>query len=294
MEHGEFIKYIHNAIEWENVLYFTYPYFWDDNKLWEFKKFLYHPDSTHRTFLRSGAARVVLTIRPGFEKSFTALVESGAFTSLGPHPYVTIAQEIQDFAKTNYPGFPPANPEQNPRPLLYLEQRRVWKEMQFIIQLLEAFKSDAANADKYPVAAAGNTVPSGALTPYLDGVITIDGTNYNGVNDYNTQANTKQLALDPNTPLEALLPTYAAVPTEDLWTNTYFYKSPGDTGDFDLISWGQDGIAGGIDKDADISANAEASLIATWYEYTPTNALDIGITVVPPNVTPSAIKPDIA
>ena len=44
MEHGEFIKYIHNAIEWENVLYFTYPYFWDDNRLWHFKKFLYHPD----------------------------------------------------------------------------------------------------------------------------------------------------------------------------------------------------------------------------------------------------------
>ena len=54
MEHGEFIKYIHNAIEWENVLYFTYPYFWDDNKLWDLKKFLYHPDPTHRTFLALG------------------------------------------------------------------------------------------------------------------------------------------------------------------------------------------------------------------------------------------------
>ena len=85
MEHGEFIKYIHNAIEWENVLYFTYPYFWDDNKLWDFKKFLYHPDPTHRTFLRSGAARVVLTIRPGFEPSFTSLLESGAFNTL-PQP----------------------------------------------------------------------------------------------------------------------------------------------------------------------------------------------------------------
>ena len=72
MEHGEFIKYIHNAIEWENVLYFTYPYFWDDNTLWDFKKFLYHPDPTHRTFLRSGAARVVLTIRPGFDRALPA------------------------------------------------------------------------------------------------------------------------------------------------------------------------------------------------------------------------------
>jgi hypothetical protein len=141
MEHGEFIKYVHNAIEWENVLYFTYPYFWDNTSLWNFKKFLYHPDSTHRTFLRSGAARVVLTIRPGFEASFTSLVESGAFDGLpGPHPYVTIAEEIQNFANTNYPGFPPANPEQNARPLVYLEQQRVWREMQYIIQLLNACK----------------------------------------------------------------------------------------------------------------------------------------------------------
>jgi hypothetical protein len=293
MEFGEFIKYIHNAIEWENVLYFTYPYFWDDNALWDFKKFLYHPDATHRTFLRSGAARVVLTIRPGFETSFTSLVESGSFNALpGPHPYVTIAQEIQDFANTNYPGFPPANPEQNARPLLYLEQRRVWKEMQFIIQLLNACK---AATGAYPPSGAGHAVPAVALTPYLDGPMVINGTNYNGVNDYNTQANTQQLALDPTTPQEALLPTYANVPVNDLeWGNPYFYKCAGDTGDYDLISYGADGQPGGVDKDADISANAEASLISTWFEYTPVNGLDIGLTMNQPNVVPPQPSAEIA
>jgi hypothetical protein len=293
MEHGEFIKYIHNAIEWENVLYFTYPYFWDDNKLWDLKKFLYHPDPTHRIFLRSGAARVVLTIRPGFESSFTSLVESGAFNALpGPHPYVTIAQEIQDFANTNYPGFPPANPEQNARPLLYLEQRRVWKEMQFIIQLLNACKT-ATGA--YPSDGGTNTVPAAALAPYLNGPIVINSINYNGINDYNTQSNNQQLALDPTTPQEALLPTYVNVPVNDLvWNNPYFYKCPGDTGDFDLISYGADGQPGGTDKNADISANSEASLISTWYEYTPTNAMDIGITMNQPNVVPPEPSPDIA
>jgi hypothetical protein len=293
MEHGEFIKYLHNAIEWENVLYFTYPYFWDDNKLWDFKKFLYHPDPTHRTFLRSGAARVVLTIRPGFEPSFTSLVESGAFNALpGPHPYVTIAQEIQDFANTNYPGFPPANPEQDARPLLYLEQRRVWKEMQFIIQLLNACKS-ATGA--YPPDGGAHTVPAAALAPYLNGPIVINGTDYNGINDYNTQANNQQLALDPTTPQEALLPTYASVPVNDLvWNHSYFYKCPGDTGDYDLISYGADGQPGGTDKDADISASSEASLISTWYEYTPTNAMDIGITMNPPNAVPPQPSPEIA
>ena len=293
MEHGEFIRYIHNAIEWENVLYFTYPYFWDNTSLWKFKKFLYHPDSTHRTFLRSGAARVVLTIRPGFEASFTSLVESGAFDGLpGPHPYVTVAQEIQNFANTNYPGFPPANPEQNARPLVYLEQQRVWREMQFIIQLLNACKTATG---QYPSDNSTEGVPAAALNPYLDGPIVINGTTYNGVNDYNAQANAEQLALDPTTPQEALLPTYAAVPTSDLvWNHDYFYKCPGDSGDYDLISHGADGQPGGMGKDADISANCEASLTSTWFEYTPVNALDIGITMNPPNAVPPEPSPDIA
>lgn len=293
MERGEFIKYLHNAIEWENVLYFTYPYFWDDNKLWDFKKFLYHPDPTHRMFLRSGAARVVLTIRPGFEPSFTSLVESGAFNALpGPHPYVTIAQEIQDFANTNYPGFPPANPEQNARPLVYLEQRRVWREMQYLIQLLNACK---AATGSFAPELAGNTIPAPALTPFLDGQVVINGTTYAGINDYNTQANSQQLALDPATPQEALLPTYATVPTSDLaFGHPYCYKCPGDTGDYDLICFGADGVPGGTDKNADISANAEASLISTWFEYTPTGAMDIGVTVNPPNVVPPQPSAEIA
>ena len=291
LEHGEFIKYIHNAIEWENVLFFTYPYFWDHNKLWDFKKFLYHPDPTHRMFLRSGAARVVLTIRPEFEKSFSQVVELAGATLPGSHPYVTIAQEIQDFANTNYPGFPPANPEQNARPQLYLEQRRVWREMQFIIQLLNACK---AATGAYPPGTGTNTVPAAALAPFLAGPISINGHTYNGINGYNTAANSQQLALDPTTPQESLLPTYTAVPVNDLvWSRPYFYKCPGDTGDYDLICFGADGQPGGTDKNADISANCEASLISTWYEYTPTNALDIGITVNPPNVVPPQPSPDI-
>ena len=235
----------------------------------------------------------MLTIRPGFEPSFTSLIESGAFEGLpGPHPYVTIAQEIQDFANTNYPGFPPANPEQDARPQLYLEQRRVWREMQYVIQLLNAHK---AATGEFPSDNGTQNVPAAALDPYLDGPIIVNGTTYNGVNDYNTQANNQQLALDPTTPEDALLPTYTAVPVDDLvWGNPYLYQCPGVTGDYDLISYGADGQPGGTDKDADISANCEASLTSTWYEYTPINALDIGITMNPPNVVPPQPSSEIA
>ena len=109
IQYGEMIKFLQHAIEWENVLYFTYPYFWDAPHNWTFKRFLQHPDLLHREFLRSGSARVVLTIRPGFEVSFAEFMETGG---LAPgHPYVTIAEEIRNYAMTNYKGIPAANPE---------------------------------------------------------------------------------------------------------------------------------------------------------------------------------------
>ena len=39
---------------------------------------------------------------------------------------------------------------------------------------------------------------------------------------------------------------------EDPWGNEYIYLSPGSHGDFDIISYGADGEAGGEGKDADI------------------------------------------
>ena len=38
----------------------------------------------------------------------------------------------------------------------------------------------------------------------------------------------------------------------DPWGRAYVYKSPGEHGDFDLLSYGKDGTAGGTDDNADI------------------------------------------
>src|SRR5262249_21182670 len=141
LAHGEMIKFLHHAIEWENMLYFLYPYFWSDpNSRWTFKKYLDHPDPLHRVFLKSGAARVVLTIRPGFEEAFTKFIETGSFfEALGvDHPYISIAQEMENYAKTNYPGIRPANPIEDARPLLTLKQKKAWEDMQVIMKLLDA------------------------------------------------------------------------------------------------------------------------------------------------------------
>ena len=40
----------------------------------------------------------------------------------------------------------------------------------------------------------------------------------------------------------------------DPWGNAYDYKSPGDHGDFDLASWGSDGVAGGDGEAGDVTS----------------------------------------
>lgn len=157
MAQGEIIKFLHHAIEWENMLYFLYPYFWSHTSRWEFKKYLDHPDFMHRTFLRAGSARVVLTIRPGFERDFVSFIDGGVLGAPATRRYLTIAEEMEAYAKTNYPGIQPANPIENARPLLTPLQRRTWEQMQQVIGWIESYMNDHG---AYPTTAQGLAVLS--------------------------------------------------------------------------------------------------------------------------------------
>jgi hypothetical protein len=111
----EVVSFINQAIEWENVVFFLYSYFWDEPVSWNFIRQIQHDDKTRQAFLRAGSARVVLTVRPGWEKAWAYFVVTGQTSvpispSAQAHPYLTIAQQIADYDSTNYPGIPPANP----------------------------------------------------------------------------------------------------------------------------------------------------------------------------------------
>jgi hypothetical protein len=116
LKYQEMIKFINEAIEWENVLYFVYPYFWDIPFSWSFIRSLRHPDAAREAFLRAGSARVILTVRRGWEEAWVTFVETGGLgdTLLPGHPYLSIAREVQAYDQTNYPGIPPANPDGGP------------------------------------------------------------------------------------------------------------------------------------------------------------------------------------
>jgi len=188
-----------------------------------------YPDPEHQKFLRAGYARVVITVRPGFEEDFTRLVETGSLGGKYSSPYMPIAQEIANFARTNYTGIPPANPEKHARPLLYPQQRTTWSTMQDVLNAIEQYRTTNG---KYPAKLAD--LPSGTFM--------------------------------------------------DAWGNELVYRLPGSGNDYDLISYGADGKEGGDDLDADISSAAGASLVAAWFDYTPTSGLDIEVDTKPGDI----------
>lgn len=280
INHGEFIKYLHDAIEWENVLFFAYPYFWDHCKNWPFKRFLRHPDPIHREFLRSGAVRVVLTIRPGFEESFARLQTTGDPNDLNSDkksfPYVTIAETIRNFAKTNYEGIPPANPDNNVRPLLYPEQRRAWNDMQKLIQIIEDY-NDAQHQRTISNALTSTgkqTVTPSSMKGIEYGTLLIIGSKPQSSTDSDPQetvivtATTEKsftasftkthaagtvLQVDPavkmypkTSEFPAAIQSFvgnASLPLTDPWGRPYQYTSPGLKADYDLVCYGADGVA---------------------------------------------------
>lgn len=109
-QHEDAIRFVNQAIEWENVVTFLYSYFWDVPNSWSFIRNLRHPDSTRQAFLRAGSARIVLTVRKGFEEKWIRFAEGGSVDAQVPARYLTIAQEVAAYDDRNYPGIPPANP----------------------------------------------------------------------------------------------------------------------------------------------------------------------------------------
>ncbi|WP_223180199.1 type II secretion system protein GspG [Streptomyces griseicoloratus] len=248
---GEFVKFLHQAVEWENVLYFLYPYFWGSEKLAETKRLLWHPDPLRREFLRAGAARVVLPIRPGFERAFSRLMSTGRLDGDGSQdpedpPYMTIAQEIEAYARTNYPGIPPANPDiaARARPLLTVNQQRAWRDIGAIVTALEEY-AEKAKQQHDPTWHGAPVEPEYYPT-------------------------TRQ-------GLRVLLDTRPDLTLTDPWGRPYLYRNPGRTAPFVVTSQGADASAGGTDEGRDISTDAEGNLVGTWFEYTPCSGLDIEV-----------------
>lgn len=101
-EQMSYVRFFEQAFEWEYLTHHFYPYFWGWKPAWKHKMLLDDVDGDMAQFLRSGAARVVLPVRPGFEAAITHFLDTGKIWTGGQPPkyggreYVPILKEIQE------------------------------------------------------------------------------------------------------------------------------------------------------------------------------------------------------
>jgi hypothetical protein len=112
-KNGSFIRFFENAFEWNNILYVMYPYFWARHAKWVSALHLTDVDPDFAAFLKAGAARVQVPVRPGFERAVAHYCQFGEIWDGHDAPlmddelYVPIVDEItESLGKPHDPPVP--------------------------------------------------------------------------------------------------------------------------------------------------------------------------------------------
>lgn len=112
-EQGKFIRFFEQAFEWEQITYIFYPYFWgrktiDGKAHWQLQALASNDEPLFREFLKAGAARVVIPVRPQLEADLRYYLITGQIWRGGHLPeitdadYLPITEEIKE--RDNAPG----------------------------------------------------------------------------------------------------------------------------------------------------------------------------------------------
>lgn len=86
--YSSLVKFIEQAFEWNEISYTFYPYYWADKSKWQELYQQEVDDALFRSFLQSGMARVVASVRPGFEEAVLFYMATGQVWSGGQVPVI--------------------------------------------------------------------------------------------------------------------------------------------------------------------------------------------------------------
>jgi hypothetical protein len=101
-EEGKYIRFFEQAFEWEQMMFFFYPYYWGRKGNWISRAMLQDVDPLFADFIRAGSARAVISVRPGFEDAVAYFLDTGEVWNGGDLPkitsplYVSIIEEIRE------------------------------------------------------------------------------------------------------------------------------------------------------------------------------------------------------
>lgn len=98
---GNYIQFLEQALEWQHMTYVFYPYFWGRKEGWVDVLNSDDVDPLFGQFLRAGAARVQVPVRPGFVEAMDYFLKRGLPWNGGEPPH------IDDSADTGDPPFIP-------------------------------------------------------------------------------------------------------------------------------------------------------------------------------------------
>lgn len=94
-------KFMEQAFEWEIMDYTFYPYYWANRKSWQEFYLTESLDPLFRSFLQAGMARIIVTVKPGFEAAVQFFLETGLIWNGGVVPvigdpmYMSIVDEMR-------------------------------------------------------------------------------------------------------------------------------------------------------------------------------------------------------
>ena len=98
---GATVQFFEQALEWENIVYICYPYYWARRAQWITDVTSVSSDPVFDQFLNAGSARVEVPARPGFENLVNYFLYTGEIWGGGQPPapndpdYISVAEEIQ-------------------------------------------------------------------------------------------------------------------------------------------------------------------------------------------------------
>ena len=100
--YASLVKFMEQAFEWEIMSYNFYPFYWGARQDWEQLYQYENNDPLFRSFMQAGMARVVVTVKPGFENAVLHYMTTGQIWNGGEIPvlgnplYLSIVDEIRE------------------------------------------------------------------------------------------------------------------------------------------------------------------------------------------------------
>jgi hypothetical protein len=100
--YASLVKFIEQAFEWDIMSYTFYPFYWGNKEDWRNLYQVQVNDPLFSSFLQSGMARVVVSVRPGFEEAVMHYIATGNLWNGGQVPvigddlYLSIVEELKN------------------------------------------------------------------------------------------------------------------------------------------------------------------------------------------------------